>query len=105
MVTKRKTKPKKVHTIDCDLGVDCMCSPSKLEDLMRLCRRFGVLVFKQEGLEISFAAMLAEDPAPVAPSTPEAQPEVGVKEQRRGADGLTAEQQEELLGRVMDAKG
>lgn len=121
----KKAKPQKTHAPDCDMDEDCMgCLPFPappkaklltLEELMALCRRFGVLSIKNaacEGmpaaLDIDFAPMLASDPGPVAPSSspvPASQPEAGVKrEAKRGADGLTAEVQEELYMRPMDAE-
>lgn len=103
---------KRVHATDCDMRDDCYgCKPEleRLEPLLALCRRYGVTRFKSQQLEFDLAPMLANDPSLVAPSSrpvEAAQPQEGAKrEQKRGADGLTAEMQEELLGRVMDAEG
>jgi hypothetical protein len=86
----------------------------KLMRLLSLCREYGVLRF--EGsipgtgnlVKFDLAPVLAKDPAPVAPSLPvePAQPRAAVKEgtKKVGADGLTAEQQEALYERPMDAK-
>lgn len=83
-------------------------APSSLEALLTLCRRYGVLSFKRDGLEFTLAEQLAQDPTFVQPSRPqvvldqvEVLPEGDAK---LGADGLSAEMQDELLGRVMDAK-
>lgn len=85
-----------------------------LEDHFVLCRKYGVLDW--EGsipgtgnlVKFKLASQLASDPTSVAPSSPPvgaAQPEGPAKgPKKRGADGLDAEMQEELLGRVMDAE-
>mgnify|MGYP001560393087 CR=1 FL=1 len=85
-----------------------------LRDLFMLCRAYGVLRFEgsipgtPNMVKFDLAPMLASEPETVAPSTPqvpESQPDAGVKrEPKRGKDGLTAEEQDELLGRVMDAE-
>ena len=85
-----------------------------LEELLVLSRRYGVLRFEgsipgtSSMVKFDLAPMLASEPEPVAPSTPqvpESQPDAGVKrEPKRGKDGLTAEEQRELLGRQMDAE-
>ena len=88
---------------------------AQLEELMVLCRRYGVLSIKNAAVagmpcavDIDFAAMLASDPNSVAPSSPQvtAAPasEPPKSDPKVGADGLHADMQEELLGRVMDAK-
>lgn len=125
-MVKKTKKPEKVHAVDCDLDEDCTCHWTEpkvepvgellVERFFGLCRRFGVLEWdgplpgaSRVSVKFSLAPMLANDPAAVAPSSPPvpaSQPEVGVKrEKKRGADGLTAEMQDELLGRVMDAEG
>ena len=83
-----------------------------VEGLMLLCRKHGVLQFQGYGVSFTFGTVepatspLANEPEDVAASEPAAQPGAPVKSPRKlGADGLTAEQQEELFGRPMDAKG
>ena len=86
-----------------------------LEDLFMCARKWGVLSF--EGsipgtpslVKFTLAAALAVDPVSVAPLTLKepavtAEP-TAQREQKLGADGLTEEQQFELFGRPMDAKG
>lgn len=75
---------------------------------MLLCKKYHVTKIVQGDLTLEFAPMLVLDPPDVAASTPSvaaSQPEARVKgEEKRGADGLTAEQQEELFMRRMDAE-
>lgn len=59
-------------------------------------------------VKFKLAEQLAADPSFVPPSSPQVMTdEVEVLpegEEKLGADGLSAEMQQELLGRVMDAK-
>lgn len=86
----------------------------RLESLFTLCRRFGVLEWEGSVpgtpnlVKFKLASALASDPISVAPSSPQvtAAPasEPPKSDPKVGADGLHADMQEELLGRVMDAK-
>lgn len=121
----KKTSPKrkvKAHKLDCDLGVDCTPAPcvpepsplERLEGLFQLARRYGVLEWDGEvpgtakTVKFQLASALASDPSSVAPSTPQVTvvqaSDTPKTNPQVGADGLYADMQEELLGRVMDAK-
>lgn len=86
----------------------------RLESLFTLCRRFGVLEWEGSVpgtpnlVKFKLASALASDPISMAPSSPQvtAAPasEPPKSDPKVGADGLHADMQEELLGRVMDAK-
>jgi hypothetical protein len=120
--TSPKRKPKvRVHRIDCDMGEDCVPALSleptplqKLEGHFALCRRYGVLEWDGAvpgttgAVKFSLASALASDPSSVAPSSPQMTAAPVVDQPKRdpkvGADGLDADMQEELLGRVMDAR-
>jgi hypothetical protein len=67
-----------------------------------------VLEWEGYGVKFKLAEQLAVDPTFVSPSSPQVmadQVEVLPEgEEKLGADGLSAEMQSELLGRVMDAR-
>jgi hypothetical protein len=58
-------------------------------------RARGVLYFKQGDLEINLGPVPEKEDAPV---------DKPPKEGKRGKDGLTAEEQEKVYGRVIDAE-
>lgn len=87
----------------------------QLEDHFKLCRSYGVVHWDGPvlgvGLAVKFtlASQLASAPESMSPSSREAAPAPTISsgsksEPAVGADGLSADMQEELLGRVMDAK-
>ncbi len=71
----------------------------KLDELIDHLRAKGVLSYKAEGVEL---VLLPNEPA-----KPEKQKRKSVEEiiegKKKGADGLTAEQQEDLYGAAYDA--
>lgn len=71
--------------------------PMNFEDTVRACRRLGVLQFKCPEFEF----VLGGDPESVAAVD---KPVEKVKSGKRGKDRLTAEEQVELYGRVLDAE-
>lgn len=83
-----------------------------LEEHFALCRKYGVLHWDGPAVGVGpvkfdLAPQLATDPEIVAPSSSREAvpvPSAPKSEPAVGADGLSADMQEELLGRVMDAK-
>lgn len=76
--------------------------PALLADLQLLVdfmRRNGVAALKAGGVELALTSAVAQEAEPVPDSKPEVKPEPVL-----GKDGLTAEQQVEFYGRVLDAQ-
>lgn len=69
----------------------------EVEEVVATMRRLGISRLRLEGLELD----LGDEPAPreLAPAKAES------KEAKRGKDGLTAAEQAELYGTIMDAEG
>ena len=85
-------------------------------DVLHLCRHFGVKRFKNSSMELEFNDGLPQmQPQEIAVSPEAAKPPTkdeayeqlalkGLDEPKRGQDGLTAEQQRDAYGGVMDAE-
>jgi hypothetical protein len=81
-----------------------------LVDMLHLCRHFGVRRFKNSSMELEFHEGLPQllDVSPEAAKPPtkddayEQKALEGTDAPKVGADGLTAEQQREVYGGVMD---
>jgi hypothetical protein len=115
---KKKLKIRKSDLIPAECLPDPLTTAARallaLEDHFALCRRYGVLEWDGEvpgtskTVKFQLASALASDPSSVAPSTPQVTvvqaSDTPKTNPQVGADGLYADMQEELLGRVMDAK-
>lgn len=69
---------------------------NQLSDLLDLLRSKGVIHFKEGVLEVTFGDLPSEEPVTV---------DKPANSGKVGKDGLTAEQQLEHYGRVLDAEG